>query len=105
VLTPGEIGKMPEGQALLMRGMDWEPLTLTQWFKNEPWKTVAGAEALKRGSAPASGIPPERNGRAAMRGRSRSRPASRHRGARGMHARGPARRSRRRRDARDGRAV
>jgi type IV secretion system protein VirD4 len=86
VLTPGEIRKMPEGQALLLQGTDWEPLTLTEWFKNEPWRTVAGEEALKRGSVPGPGNPPERSGRAAMRRRSRSRPASRHRGARGMRA-------------------
>ncbi len=90
VLTPGEIGKMPEGEALLMRGMDWEPLTLTEWFKNEPWRTVAGEEALKRGSVPDPGIPPERGGRAAMGARSRSRSAASERGVRGVRASSPA---------------
>jgi type IV secretion system protein VirD4 len=56
VLTPGEIGKMPDGQALLMRGMDWEALTLTAWFKNEPWRTVAGEEALKWGAGAGVGV-------------------------------------------------
>jgi type IV secretion system protein VirD4 len=51
ILPPGEIAKMPKGQALLLEGMDWQPLTLTEWFKNEPWKTVAGEEAVQRTSA------------------------------------------------------
>jgi len=105
VLSPGEIRKMPEGQALLMRGTDWEPLTLTEWFKNEPWRTVAGEEALRRGSVPGPGRPPERSGRKAMGARSRSRLASRHRGARGVRASRPDGRSGRLRDASAGRAV
>ena len=97
VLSPGEIRKMPDGQALLLRGTDWEPLTLTEWFKNEPWRTVAGEEALRRGSAPGPGIPPMRSGRAAMGGRDPSRLAARERGVRGVLARSTAGRSRRRR--------
>jgi type IV secretory pathway TraG/TraD family ATPase VirD4 len=105
VLTPGEIGKMPEGQALLMQGTDWEPLTLTEWFKNEPWRTVAGEEALKRGSVPGPAILPERNGRAAMRSPRRSRPPTSERGVRAVRGGSTVGRSSRRRDVRAGRAV
>jgi len=52
VLTPGEIARLPDGQALLLQGMDWQLMQLTKWYKSEPWRTVAGEEALKRGSAP-----------------------------------------------------
>ena len=97
VLSPGEIAKMPEGQALLLRGMNWQPLIVTKWYESEPWRTVAGEEACRRLSAPRLGSQAGSTGRAAMRGRSRSRPASRHRGARGVRARGPARGSSRRR--------
>jgi len=52
VLTPGEIARLPNRQALLLQGMDWRLLQLTKWYESEPWRTVAGEEALKRGSAP-----------------------------------------------------
>jgi len=54
VLTPGEIARLPNRQALLLQGMDWQLLQLTKWYESEPWKTVAGQEALKRGSVPKS---------------------------------------------------
>jgi type IV secretion system protein VirD4 len=43
VLTPGEVAKLPSGQALLLRGADWGLIGLTRWFEREPWKSVAGA--------------------------------------------------------------
>jgi type IV secretory pathway TraG/TraD family ATPase VirD4 len=46
VLTPGEIGRLPDGQGLLLRGNDWEPIKLTNWFDSEPWLTIAGHGAL-----------------------------------------------------------
>ncbi len=46
ILTPGEIGRLPDGQALLLRGNDWEPVHLTNWFDSEPWRTIAGDAAL-----------------------------------------------------------
>jgi len=42
VLTPGEIAKLPPGQGLLLRGMDWGLIGLTSWFNSEPWRTVGG---------------------------------------------------------------
>jgi type IV secretion system protein VirD4 len=42
VLTPGEIARLPDGQALLLRGADWETIHLTNWFNTEPWLTIAG---------------------------------------------------------------
>ena len=45
-LTPGDIAKLPDGQALLLKGMDWQLMKLSKWYKTEPWKTVAGEEAL-----------------------------------------------------------
>jgi type IV secretion system protein VirD4 len=42
VLPPGEIARLPPGQALLLRGMDWEPMQLTKWYETEPWRTVGG---------------------------------------------------------------
>lgn len=44
VLTPGEIARLPDRQALLLQGMDWQLMQLTKWYENEPWKTVAGAD-------------------------------------------------------------
>jgi type IV secretion system protein VirD4 len=43
VLTPGEIGRLPDRQALLLRGNDWETVQLTEWYRHEPWSTVAQA--------------------------------------------------------------
>jgi type IV secretion system protein VirD4 len=40
VLTPGEIAKLPSGQALLLQGADWRLIGLTRWYEREPWKTV-----------------------------------------------------------------
>lgn len=44
VLSPGEIAKLPPGQGLLLRGMDWGLLGLTPWFEREPWRRVGGGE-------------------------------------------------------------
>jgi len=44
VLTPGEVAKLPAGQGLLLRGMDWGLLGLTPWFEREPWRRVGGGE-------------------------------------------------------------
>jgi len=46
VLPPGEIAKLPKGQALLLESTNWELVTLTEWFKTEPWLTIAGPDAL-----------------------------------------------------------
>ncbi len=43
VLTPGEIAKLPPGQALLLQGADWRLIGLTRWFEGEPWRTVGGS--------------------------------------------------------------
>ena len=43
VLTPGEIGRLPEERGLLLRGNDWELLTLTNWFNTEPWRTLTSS--------------------------------------------------------------
>jgi type IV secretion system protein VirD4 len=40
VLTPGEIAKLPPGQALLLRGAEWGLIGLTRWFESEPWRAV-----------------------------------------------------------------
>ncbi len=39
-LTPGEIAKLPPGQALLLRGAEWRLIGLTKWFEHEPWRMV-----------------------------------------------------------------
>ena len=41
VLTPGEIAKLPPGQALLLQGADWRLIGLTSWFDSEPWRGAA----------------------------------------------------------------
>ena len=41
-LTPGDIAKLPDGRGLLLRGADWELITLTRWYEREPWRQVAG---------------------------------------------------------------
>jgi hypothetical protein len=41
VLTPGEIAKLPPGQALLLQGADWRLIGLTSWFDSEPWRQAA----------------------------------------------------------------
>ena len=33
VLTPGEIAKLPPGQALLLQGADWRLIGLTSWYE------------------------------------------------------------------------
>lgn len=43
VLTPGEIAKLPPGQALLLQGAEWRLLGLTKWYEREPWRTVGGS--------------------------------------------------------------
>ncbi len=45
VLTPGEIAKLPPGQALLLQGADWQLLGLTRWFEHEPWRKVSGCDS------------------------------------------------------------
>ncbi len=42
VLTPGEIAKLPPGQALFLQGADWRLIGLTRWFEGEPWRRVGG---------------------------------------------------------------
>jgi len=44
ILTPGEIAKLPPGQGLLLRGMDWGLIGLTRWFEREPWRRVGEGE-------------------------------------------------------------
>jgi type IV secretion system protein VirD4 len=44
VLTPGEIARLPDRQALLLQGMDWQLMQLTRWYESEPWRTVAGVD-------------------------------------------------------------
>jgi type IV secretory pathway TraG/TraD family ATPase VirD4 len=41
ILPPGDIAKFPKGQALLLESTNWELVTLTEWFKTEPWLTIA----------------------------------------------------------------
>ena len=41
VLSPGEIAKLPPGQALLLQGADWRLIGLTSWFDSEPWRKAA----------------------------------------------------------------
>ena len=41
VLTPGEIAKLPPGQALLLQGADWRLIGLTRWYEREPWRSAA----------------------------------------------------------------
>jgi type IV secretory pathway TraG/TraD family ATPase VirD4 len=42
VLSPGDVARLPEGQALLLRGTRWELLRLAPWHSSEPWRTLAG---------------------------------------------------------------
>jgi type IV secretion system protein VirD4 len=54
VVSPGDIAKLPPGQALLLRGADWSLIGVPRWFEREPWRS-AGAELPVTGSAaPAS---------------------------------------------------
>jgi type IV secretion system protein VirD4 len=48
VLSPGEVARLPEGQALLLRGTRWELLRLAPWHSSEPWRTLA--DGRPRGS-------------------------------------------------------
>ena len=41
VLTPGEIAKLPPGQALLLAGADWRLIGLTRWYEREPWRAAS----------------------------------------------------------------
>jgi len=43
VLSPGEVARLPDGHALLLRRGDWSLLRLTAWHESEPWRTLAGA--------------------------------------------------------------
>ena len=100
VLSPGEIARMPEGQALLLQGMDWQAVVFTKWYETEPWRTVAGETARKRLADPGPGVQPVGTGRRAMRSGSRSRPPSSGRGIRSVRASSSDRRSRPHRGAR-----
>lgn len=46
VLTPGDIAGLPKGHALLLQGMDWQLVQVTNWRETEPWLTIAGPDAL-----------------------------------------------------------
>jgi type IV secretory pathway TraG/TraD family ATPase VirD4 len=41
VLSPGEIANIPTGKALHLDGVDWELLTLTPAFRDQPWLTLS----------------------------------------------------------------
>lgn len=41
VLTPGDIAKLPAGQALLLQGADWRLVGLSRWYEREPWRSAA----------------------------------------------------------------
>jgi type IV secretion system protein VirD4 len=41
-LTPGDIAKLPDDHALLLRGAEWHLLELTRWYEREPWASIAG---------------------------------------------------------------
>lgn len=43
VLSPGEIARLPDGQALLLQGVDWRLIRLTHWYWTQPWKAIADA--------------------------------------------------------------
>jgi type IV secretory pathway TraG/TraD family ATPase VirD4 len=45
-LNPGDIARLPPGQALLLQGTHWGVLRLTPWHRTQPWTTAAGAEAV-----------------------------------------------------------
>lgn len=40
VLSPGEVANIPAGRALHLDGLQWELLTLTPAFRDEPWRTL-----------------------------------------------------------------
>lgn len=40
-LTPGEIARLPAGRALLLRGVDWQLIQTTPWYRTPAWKAVA----------------------------------------------------------------
>ncbi len=40
-LTPGDVGRLPAGHGLLLRGGEWELIRLTPWFDTEPWASIA----------------------------------------------------------------
>jgi type IV secretion system protein VirD4 len=42
VLTPGEIARLPDRHALLLRGADWNTIQLTPWHATQPWQMIAG---------------------------------------------------------------
>jgi hypothetical protein len=44
VLSPGEIANIPAGHALHLDGVRWELLGLTPAYRDEPWRTLAGAD-------------------------------------------------------------
>lgn len=46
VLSPGDIARLPDGHALLLRGTRWELLRLAPWHSTEPWATLAADPAL-----------------------------------------------------------
>jgi type IV secretory pathway TraG/TraD family ATPase VirD4 len=40
-LTPGDIARLPDGHALLLRGADWNTIRLTPWHETQPWARIA----------------------------------------------------------------
>jgi type IV secretory pathway TraG/TraD family ATPase VirD4 len=42
VLTPGDISRLPEGRALLLRGGAWDLIGLTRWYCDPLWSKIAG---------------------------------------------------------------
>jgi type IV secretory pathway TraG/TraD family ATPase VirD4 len=53
VLTPGEVAKLPAGQGLLLRGVEWGLIRLTPWFRCEPWRRAGEESAGGAGPSPA----------------------------------------------------
>jgi type IV secretion system protein VirD4 len=41
VLSPGEISRLPDRQALLLNGSHWQLIRATPWHTSQPWAAVA----------------------------------------------------------------
>jgi hypothetical protein len=50
ILTPGEIARLPDEHALLLRGADWNTIRLTPWHETQPWERIGGAYKRRGGS-------------------------------------------------------
>ena len=50
VLAPGEIARLPDGHALLLRSGDWNLLRLTPWHDSEPWRRLAAGRRRREPS-------------------------------------------------------